>query len=100
VSSRMHAIRQLRFGGPEVLEYVEITRPSPGAGEVLVRVAAAGVNPADWKIRDGLVHRGEPPLTLGMDLAGEVTGLGADVTGFELGDQVFGCAWPPHGAYA
>ncbi|WP_165162736.1 alcohol dehydrogenase catalytic domain-containing protein, partial [Candidatus Protofrankia datiscae] len=77
----MRAISQRVYGGPEVLEIVEYDRPVPGPGEVLVRVRAAGVNPADWKIRAGLVRRfGDPPLTLGLDLCGVVETVGERTT--------------------
>jgi NADPH:quinone reductase-like Zn-dependent oxidoreductase len=86
----MQAISQREFGGPEVLELVEKPIPRPGPEEVLVRVAAAGVNPADWKRRAGLLRRGPtPPFTLGMDFAG-VAGETA----------VFGVVRPPAGSYA
>ncbi|MEV0533961.1 NADP-dependent oxidoreductase [Kitasatospora sp. NPDC050463] len=101
MSSSMHAVSQRSFGGPEVLALVESDRPKPGPGEVLVRVHAAGVNPADWKIRSGNVRRfGEPPFTLGLDLSGVVEAVGAEVSRFRPGDAVFGNAFPPHGAYA
>ncbi|MCX4745311.1 NADP-dependent oxidoreductase [Kitasatospora sp. NBC_01287] len=97
----MHAVSQRSFGGPEVLELVETERPQPGPDEVLVRVRAAGVNPADWRIRSGEVRRfGEPPFTLGLDLAGEVEAVGAGVSRFGPGDRVFGVALLPRGAYA
>jgi NADPH:quinone reductase-like Zn-dependent oxidoreductase len=61
-SARMRAVSQRAYGGPEVLEVIETSRPRPGPGETLVRVRAAGVNPADWKIRSGQVRRfGDPP---------------------------------------
>lgn len=101
MTHRMRAIKQFAYGGPEVLEAVEIDRPTPGPGEVLVRVRAAGVNPADWKIRAGTVRRfGDPPLTLGMDLSGVVEAVGGGTTRFRPGDEVYGCAAPPNGAYA
>jgi NADPH:quinone reductase-like Zn-dependent oxidoreductase len=71
----MRAINQQVFGGPEVLQVVDVDPPEPGPGEVLVRVRAAGVNPADWKVRAGLVDRlGSPPFRLGYDVSGEVDG--------------------------
>ena len=94
----MRAISQRSYGGPEVLETVEVVRPEPAPGEVLVRVRAAGVNPADWKIRSGMIRRfGDPPFTLGLDFSGVVV---HDTTRFRAGDEVYGCAFPPHGAYA
>ncbi|MBU3067527.1 NADP-dependent oxidoreductase [Nocardia sp. NEAU-G5] len=98
----MRAISQNTFGGPDVLETVEIPRPQPGPGEVLVRVAATSVNPADWKIRAGYLRDrlGEPPLTLGLDVAGTVIERGEEVTGLERGDEVFGVFMSRFGAYA
>lgn len=86
----MHSIRQRSLGGPEVLELVDVPRPEPGATEVLVRVAAAGVNPVDWKVRARGGFLGEPPFTLGWDVAGVVEELGRGVTRFAPGDRVFG----------
>lgn len=85
-----------RFGEAGSLR--EVPDPVPGAGEILVRVRAAGVNPVDWKIRDG--HQGERtfPLVLGIDFAGVVEGLGTGVTRFRVGDRVFGAA-RAHGAF-
>jgi NADPH:quinone reductase-like Zn-dependent oxidoreductase len=101
---RMRAISQDVAGGPEVLHLVEVARPVPGPTEVLVRVQAASVNPADWKtrargrFRDGV----EPPFTLGFDVAGVVEEVGAGVTVWAPGDEVFGMPRFPHpaGAYA
>ncbi|WP_067477489.1 NADP-dependent oxidoreductase [Nocardia amamiensis] len=87
----MLAITQNAFGGPEVLHLVEVDRPKPGPGEVLVRVAATSVNAADWKVRAGLIGGlGDPPLTLGLDLSGVVDELGPGVDGFAVGDPVYG----------
>ncbi|MFJ7300527.1 NADP-dependent oxidoreductase [Streptomyces sp. NPDC099088] len=91
-----------RYGGPEAEALVERDRPSPGPGEVLVAVRAAGVNPVDWKQRTG--HRrpgGEPrplPAVFGNEVAGVVVETGAGVTGFAVGDEVFGN--PVDGGYA
>ena len=86
----MRAVRQHELGGPEVLAIEEVTRPEPGPTEVLVRVAAAGVNPVDWKTRAGSGFLRRPPFTLGWDLAGEVEEVGLGVTWFSPGDRVFG----------
>lgn len=94
------AIVYTEFGGPEVLTLVEIDSPSPGRGELVVDVQAAGVNPIDWKLRTGL--RSSAPLAeprrVGADAAGVVTAVGDDVDGFREGDAVvvFGAA----GTYA
>ncbi len=86
----MRAISQATLGGPEVLELVEMPRPDPAPTEVLVRVTAAGVNPVDWKVRAGGGFLGEPPFTVGWDVAGVVEELGRGVTRFQAGDRVFG----------
>lgn len=69
-----------------------VPRPVPGAGEVLVQIFASGVNPIDYKIRTGAAPYAEPelPAILGTDLAGVVVEVGADVTDFKLGDEVYG----------
>ena len=89
----MKAVRIHDYGGPEVILYDEVPRPEPAADEVLVNVQAAGVNPVDWKIREGLGrewfgHR--LPLTLGCDLAGVVESTGDSVKAFKPGDAVYG----------
>ena len=76
----MKAIRIHNYGGPEVLKYEDAPRPKPQAGEVLVRVHAAGVNPIDWKVREGHMKDFWPhkfPLILGWDLSGVVEELGS-----------------------
>ncbi|WP_030410978.1 NADP-dependent oxidoreductase [Streptomyces sp. NRRL S-1448] len=102
--STMRAVSQDRAGAPDVLKVVTIERPEPGRGEILVRVHAAGVNPADWKTRErGVFATGAtPPFTLGFDVAGTVEAVGAGVTIFQPGDEVFGMPRFPHpaGAYA
>ena len=86
------AARFSRFGGPEVLEMVDLPDPHPGPGEVRIAVRAAGVNPGDWKKRRGLIG-GELPQTLGYEAAGVADELGAGVAGVAAGDRVFGfCA--------
>jgi NADPH:quinone reductase-like Zn-dependent oxidoreductase len=86
----VRAIRQEVLGGPEVLRLVEVPRPDPAPTEVLVRVAAAGVNPVDWKTRARGAYLREPPFTVGWDVAGVVEELGSGVTRFAVGDRVFG----------
>jgi len=81
------------FGGPEVLHMAVIDRPVPGPGEVLVEVAYASVNPADWKTREGMLSRYidyQFPFVLGFDLAGRVAAVGPGVEGLAVGDPVFG----------
>jgi NADPH:quinone reductase-like Zn-dependent oxidoreductase len=98
--STMRAIRQRSLGGPEVLELVDVPRPEPGPTEVLVRVTAAGVNPVDWKVRARGGLLGEPPFTVGWDVAGVVEELGRGVTRFAPGDRVFGMPRFPREAAA
>jgi NADPH:quinone reductase-like Zn-dependent oxidoreductase len=97
----MRAISQDRFGGPDVLRVVQADRPVPAPGEVLVRVQAAGVNPADWKRRAGMLAQYDtPPFTLGLDLAGVVAALGPGADRFRPGDAVYAAVRPPRGTYA
>ena len=97
----MRVITQRSLGGPEVLEIEEVERPVPGSGEVLVHVRAAGVNPADTKVRSGHVHLfGDPPFTVGHEFSGVVAEVGPATSGFQPGDEVFGWARPPHGSHA
>lgn len=89
----MKAVRIHAYGGPDVLVYEDVERPAPAAGEVLVRIHAAGVNPADWKVREGYfkAFSNEPlPRILGGDIAGVVESVGSDVTSFKAGDEVYG----------
>jgi NADPH:quinone reductase-like Zn-dependent oxidoreductase len=99
----MRAIVVTRFGGPEVLEQRELPRPEPVPTEVLVRVAAVGVNPTDWKSRtSGGPKLWDDPMIVGYDVAGEVVRVGGGVTTLAVGDRVFGMPWFPRqaGAYA
>ena len=85
----MKAVRFSQFGGPEVLEIVDLPDPHPGPGQVRIAVRAAGVNPSDWKKRKGLMDR-ELPQTLGHEAAGAVDELGEGVADVAVGDRVFG----------
>jgi len=96
----MRKITQHALGGPEVLELVEAPRPAPTPTEVLVRVAAAGVNPVDWKVRTRGGFLGDPPFTVGWDVAGVVEEVGYGVTRFQPGDRVFGMPRFPREAAA
>jgi NADPH:quinone reductase-like Zn-dependent oxidoreductase len=91
----MHAIVMHETGGPEVLHFEEAELPEPGDGEVLIRVRAASVNPADWKARRG-PRDTALPVVLGHDVSGTVEVSRSD--GFAVGDDVFGMA--PSGGYA
>jgi NADPH:quinone reductase-like Zn-dependent oxidoreductase len=91
----MKAIVVHQYGGPEVLKYEEYPDPVPGAGEVLVRVATASVNPIDYKRRAGLTKDFYPmhfPGLIGIDMAGTVVKVGPGAEGFSVGDQVFAMA--------
>lgn len=91
----MRAARIHRFGSPEVIVLEDIPRPSPQTGEVLVRVAAAGVGPWDAIIREGKSKVSPPPpLTLGSDLSGVVETVGAGVRQFKGGEEVYGVTNP------
>src|SRR5947207_7712106 len=91
----MKAIRIHNYGGPEVLQYEDAPRPKPQTDEVLIRVYAAGVNPIDWKIREGYMKDLWPhkfPLIPGWDLSGvvEQVGPGPAAAGrFKKGDEVY-----------
>ncbi len=87
----MKAVQFSQFGGPEVLELVDLSDPHPGPGQVRVAVRAAGINPIDWKVRSGAMG-GELPQTTGREVAGVVDELGEGVTDVEVGDEVFGFA--------
>lgn len=87
----MRAIVQNTVGGPEVLELADRPTPRPKAGEVLIRVRAAGVNPVDAAVRGGYYPLlGEPPFVLGWDVSGIVEAVGPGADGFAVGDEVFG----------
>jgi NADPH:quinone reductase-like Zn-dependent oxidoreductase len=87
----MNAARIHRFGSPDVILVEDIPRPVPATGEVLVRVAAAGVAPWDALIREGKSKVSPPPpLTLGSDLSGVVDAVGSGVSQFRNGDEVYG----------
>ncbi|MEV6603632.1 NADP-dependent oxidoreductase [Kutzneria sp. NPDC051319] len=85
----MKAVEFSRFGGPEVLQIVDLPDPHPGPGQVRIRVRAAGVNASDWKKRQGLMDQ-ELPQTLGHEAAGIVDELGEGVSAVAVGDAVFG----------
>ena len=88
----MKAIIINEYGDNHVVQLVDAVRPEPRAGELLVRVHAAGVNPLDWKIRDGAGERMgmSLPIGLGSEIAGTVEQLGEGASGFKPGDAVFG----------
>jgi NADPH:quinone reductase-like Zn-dependent oxidoreductase len=91
----MKAVVVHQYGGPEVLKFEDYPDPVPGAGEVLVRVAATSVNPIDYKRRAGLTKDFYPlkfPGLIGVDISGTVVKIGPGVEDFSVGDQVFAMA--------
>src|SRR5262245_28474109 len=89
----MKALRIHNYGGSDELVYEEAPRPEPGEDQVLVRVYAASVSPMDWKMREGYMQGWfdlPMPTILGFDVAGDVVAVGPNVTGFQVGDAVFG----------
>jgi NADPH:quinone reductase-like Zn-dependent oxidoreductase len=101
--SPLRAVRFHDYGPPSVLVVDEIDRPEPDAGEVLIRVHSAGVNPIDWKMRLGYLKQYMPitlPYVPGLDVAGTVESVGEDVTAFAAGDRVFGRGKGTYAEYA
>ncbi len=102
----MKAIAIRRYGGPEVVEYTDLPDPKVGPDSVLVQVRAAGVNPVDWKVRDGRLDGlldAHFPMVMGWDAAGVVRAVGGGVTEFAPGDEVYGYVRKDtveHGTYA
>ena len=92
---------QHRHGGPEVLEIADVPRPTPEAGELLVRAHAAALNPIDAKTRRGQALPLPFPVSVGWDFAGVVEAVGDGVEGFEAGDRVYGMPlFPAQAGYA
>lgn len=85
----MRAYGFTEAGGPEKQAFLDVPVPDPGPGELLVQVRAAGVNPGDWRLREG-TYGVSGPAVLGREVAGTVTALGPGVEGFAVGDEVFG----------
>jgi NADPH:quinone reductase-like Zn-dependent oxidoreductase len=99
----MQAIRIHDYGGPEELVLEQAACPQPQAGQILIRLLAAGVNPADWKMRSGMYKafmQFQFPWTPGLEGAGVVEDVGADVTGFRQGQAVFGRIAGSYAEYA
>jgi NADPH:quinone reductase-like Zn-dependent oxidoreductase len=99
----MRAVRFHEYGPSAVLVVDETDRPEPKAGEVLIQVHAAGVNPIDWKMRAGMLQQYMPvtlPHTPGLDVAGTVVSVGDGVNDFAVGDRVFGRGAGTYAEYA
>ena len=91
----MKALRFHEFGGPEVLSYDDAPIPEPGPGQVQVKVSGAGVNPIDWKIREGYLQAIFPtelPSIVGREFSGTISKLGDGVSEYSVGDQIYGIA--------
>jgi NADPH:quinone reductase-like Zn-dependent oxidoreductase len=105
-SQMMSKVRQMRihrFGGNEVLQADEVEPSQPDAGQVLIGVQAASVNPVDYKIRSGkypAVKEDRLPYALGRDASGVIVRCGAQATRFKIGDEVFGMVGIHGGGYA
>ena len=98
----MKAVVLEAYGGVDKLKYQDWDEPVAGEDEVLVHVAAASINPVDWKIRSGEAQGRFPmelPGILGRDVAGTVRAVGARVSGFEPGDRVFAVAWKTYAEF-
>lgn len=99
-TATMKAVRIHSFGGPEVLRLEEVPLPEPKENEVLVHIHAAGVNPVDWKTREGRFGKIPLPCIMGSDFSGLVEALGPGVTDFRVGEAVFGTVSDESGSYA
>src|ERR1044072_8477516 len=89
----MKKVSFAEFGGPDVLQLMDAEEPHAGPGQVRIAVRAAGVNPVDWRVREGQVlgaHPIELPSGVGLDASGVVDEIGEGVEGVEVGDRVFG----------
>ena len=103
----MKAIGLMSFGGPDVLQEIDLPEPVPGHNEVRIKVAAAAISPTDTLLRAGQhkdrLHHLRPPYVPGMDAAGEIDAIGTGVLGWQVGDQVMAIVSPHRqlgGAYA
>jgi NADPH:quinone reductase-like Zn-dependent oxidoreductase len=93
MNTTMQAIQANDYGGPEVLALKQAPRPEPNADQVLIRLKAAGVNPADWKYRSGAFKQFMPvtfPWTPGIEGSGIIESVGTNVTKLKKGDEVYG----------
>src|SRR5579862_5990703 len=93
VPGLIKAVRIAKYGDSDQLKYEEVSLARLGSNHVLAKVRYAGVNPVDWKIREGYMKQVFPvsfPLTLGHDFAGEIANAGVDSDRFSIGERVFG----------
>jgi NADPH:quinone reductase-like Zn-dependent oxidoreductase len=101
--SKIRAVWIERFGGPEVVQVAAIAEPMPSAGEVLVKVAVASINPVDWKTAQGKyppMGADKLPFVLGRDLAGTIEAIGSDVGDWAVGDRICAFIGTDRGAQA
>lgn len=99
----MKAVIINKYGGPEVLQYVDVVTPEPGPGEILIKTKAISVNPVDWKVRNGrlkLITGKKFPIYLGVEASGIVEKCGVGVKGFQAGKKVFAGKHHTGGTYA
>jgi NADPH:quinone reductase-like Zn-dependent oxidoreductase len=95
----MKAVQIHAYGGPDVLQLEDLPRPEPKPNQILIRINAAGVNPVDWKLREGYLSA-PLPMIMGIDFSGIVETVGSDVTKIHPGDEVFGQVADESGGYA
>jgi NADPH:quinone reductase-like Zn-dependent oxidoreductase len=100
MKATMKTVRIHSCGGPDVLQFEDVPVPKAGTNEILVCVYAAGVNPVDWKIRQGLLGQGPLPQIMGSDFSGVVEAIGPTVPDFRIGEAVFGVVAEESGSYA
>ncbi|MCP2346077.1 NADP-dependent oxidoreductase [Nonomuraea roseoviolacea] len=99
----MRKVNFTEFGGPDVLHVIETEEPHAGPGQVRIAVRAAGVNPVDWRIREGQILKAHPirlPAGVGLDASGVIDEIGEGVEGFDIGDRVFGEGADTYAEYA
>jgi NADPH:quinone reductase-like Zn-dependent oxidoreductase len=99
----MKKVNFAEYGGPDVLHLIDAEEPHAGPGQIRIAVRAAGVNPADWRVREGQILSAHPvtlPAGVGLDAAGIVDEIGAGVEGVEVGDRVFGEGSNTYAEYA
>src|SRR5262252_3754380 len=87
----MRTVVMWEHGGPEVLKLEDRPKPEPGPGQLLVQVRATSVNPVDARVRRGGIAPRAFPVVLGYDVSGVVAAVGPGVSGWAVGDEVFGC---------
>src|SRR5262249_32892711 len=99
----MEVVRIDTFGSREVMKFRKVSIPTPGPNEILLKGQAAGINPVDWKIREGLypaVKSDKLPYVLGRDVSGVAEACGRETTGHQMGDEIYAMLGFDRGAYA